>query len=109
MRDKPSRRDLMRPVQLLALAFGSALFAGIVPLVTMGFFSAGPEGQAARALLVGAIAAGITFVAVLVIVALLLLAVDPAQVQKSVDRPVLLPDPDEGDDPRRDGTAPPAS
>ena len=29
---------------------------------------------------------------VLVIVALLLLAVDPAQVKKQIDRPVLLPD-----------------
>lgn len=116
MTDKPTRRDLMRPVQLLGLAFGSALFAGVVTLVTMGFFQAGPEGQAQRALVFGGIVAGITFIAVLVIVALLLLAVDPAQVGKTVDRAVLLPeDPDAAsgppadEAPRRDGDTPPAS
>lgn len=116
MTDKPSRRDLMRPVQLLGLAFISALFAGVVTLVTMGFFQAGAEGQSQRALVFGGIVAGITFIAVLVVVALLLLAVDPAQVGKTVDRPVLLPDEDAdaaaqppADDPaRRDGDAPPA-
>ena len=36
--DKPTRRDLMKPVQLLGLAFGAALFAGVVTLVSMGFF-----------------------------------------------------------------------
>ena len=38
MTDKPSRREIMRPVQLLGLAFAAALFAGIVTLVSMGFF-----------------------------------------------------------------------
>lgn len=99
MSDKPSRRDLMRPVQLLGLAFGSALFAGVVTLVTMGFFQSRVEGQSQHALVVGAIVAGITFIAVLVIVALLLLAVDPAQVGKTVDRPVLLPREDAADAP----------
>lgn len=114
MTDKPTRRDLMRPLQLLGLAFLSAVFAGVVTLVTMGFFQAGEAGQAQRALLTGAVVAGITFIAVLVIVALLLLAVDPAQVGKAVDRPVLLPRDDEdaaegpsGRTPRRDD--PPAS
>ena len=36
------------------------------------------------------IIAGVSFIAVLVIVALLLLAVDPAQITKTIDRPVLL-------------------
>ena len=36
--DRPSRRDLMKPLQLLGLAFGAAAFAGIVTLVSMGFF-----------------------------------------------------------------------
>ena len=30
MTDKPTRRDLMRPAQLLGIAFGAALFAGVV-------------------------------------------------------------------------------
>ncbi|MFJ6651825.1 amino acid transporter [Microbacterium sp. NPDC091313] len=91
MSDKPTRRDLMKPVQLLGLAFGSALFAGIVTLISMGFFQSRFEGQSQHALVVGAIAAGVTFIAVLVIVSLLLLVVDPADMTKTVDRPVLLP------------------
>lgn len=80
----------MKPVQLLGLAFGSALFAGVVTLVSMGFFQQRFEGQAERALVVAAIVAGITFIVVLVGLALLILAVDPAQVTKPVDRPVLI-------------------
>ena len=92
--DKPTRRDLMKPVQLLGLAFGAALFAGIVTLVSMGFFQRRSPEQAPAALLLALIIAGITFIVVLVMVALLLLAVDPAQVTKQVDRPVLLPEDD---------------
>jgi TRAP-type C4-dicarboxylate transport system permease small subunit len=82
----------MKPVQLLGLAFVAALFAGIVTLVSMGFFQSKPVDQIQRALVVAAIVAGVTFIVVLVIVALLLLAIDPAQVGKTLDRPVLLPD-----------------
>ena len=84
--DKPTRRDLMKPVQLLGLAFGAALFAGIVTLVSMGFFQQRSPEQAPAALQLALIVAGITFIVVLVMVALLLLAVDPAQVTKT-DRP----------------------
>jgi len=90
--DKPTRRDLMKPLQLLGLAFGAALFAGIVTLVSMGFFQQRSPEQAPAALQLALIVAGITFIVVLVMVALLLLAVDPAQVKKQVDRPVLLGD-----------------
>ena len=89
MTDKPTRRDLMKPVQLLGLAFGAALFAGIVTLISMGFFQQRQDGQSGHALLVGLIVAGITFIVVLVGLALMLLVVDPAQVTKQVDRPVL--------------------
>ncbi|MET0297485.1 MAG: amino acid transporter [Microbacterium sp.] len=90
MTDRPTRRDLMKPVQLLGLAFGSALFAGIVTLVSMGFFQQRFEGQSERALVVAAVVAGITFIVVLVGLALLILAVDPAEVTKTVDRPILI-------------------
>ena len=90
--DKPTRRDLMKPVQLLGLAFGAAVFTGIVTLVSMGFFQDHPGDELQRALVVAAVAAGVAFIAVLLIVSLLLLAVDPAQMQKRVDRPVLLPE-----------------
>lgn len=91
MTDKPTRRDLMKPVQLLGLAFVAALFAGIVTLISMGFFQNRSSGQSGHALVVGSIVAGITFIATLVIIALLVLAVDPSDVTKTLDRPVLLP------------------
>lgn len=93
--DKPTRRDLMKPAQLLGLAFIAAVFAGVVTLVSMGAFQARPAEEVQRALVVGAIAAGVTFIVVLVSVALLLLAVDPTQVAKTVERPLLLPKDDE--------------
>lgn len=95
---KPTRRDLMKPVQLLGLAFLAALFAGIVTLVSMGFFQQRGGDQVPRALTTALVVAGITFIVVLVGIALLMLAVDPAQITKTVDRPVLLP-PDEPGEP----------
>jgi Na+/melibiose symporter-like transporter len=94
--DKPTRRALMRPVQLLAIAFGSAVFALIVGAMSMGAFTQQPVEVIAQAWTVAAIIAGIVFIVVLLFVAMLLLVVDPADVTKTIDRPVLLPD-DEDD------------
>ncbi len=92
MTDKPTtRRDLMKPVQLLGLAFIAALFAGFVTLMSMGFFQTRPADQIQRALIVGLVAAGATFIVTLVSLALLLLAVDPSKVTATVDRPLLVP------------------
>jgi Na+/melibiose symporter-like transporter len=108
MTDRPTRRDLLRPVQLLAFAFFSALFAGIVTLVTMGFFQTAAGEQRQQILIVAAIAAGIAFIAVLLMLSLLLLAVDPAQVSRGVDRPVLLPEPGPADVARSEAAPGPA-
>lgn len=89
--DKPTRRDLMKPLQLLGLAFASAVFAGVVTLMAMGFFQRRSPEQAPAALQLALIVAGVTFIVVLVMLALLLLAIDPAQVKRQIDRPVLLP------------------
>ncbi len=94
MSDKTSRRELMRPVQLLGLAFGAALFAGLVTLVSMGFFQQVAPNQASTALVVAGIVAGVTFVTTLVVLALLLLAVNPADFTGEMNRPVLLPEDD---------------
>lgn len=95
----PTRRDLMRPVQLLGFALLAAVFAGVVTLVSMGVLQDQPAGsqvdQQLRAWAVAAIVAGITFIATLVIMALLLLVVDPAQVAKPVERGLLLDPEDE--------------
>jgi Na+/melibiose symporter-like transporter len=104
MTDKPTRRDLLKPLQLLGLAFGAAVFAGVVSLVAMGFFQQGGGDQAGRAVVVAGIVAGVAFIATLVIVALLLLAVDPAEMQKPIERPVLYDDP--GDAPETSGRGP---
>lgn len=97
--DRPTRRDLMKPLQLLGLAFGAAAFAGLVTLVSMGFFQQRTAEEAQSAIALALIIAGVSFIAVLLIVSLLLLAVDPAQVTKQIDRPVLLPEePDENPD-----------
>lgn len=89
---RPTRRDLMKPVQLLGLAFTAAIFAGIVTVVSMGAFQARPAEEVQRAIVVALVVAGIAFIATLVIIALLMLVIDPAQVLKRVDRAVLLPD-----------------
>lgn len=95
MTDKPTRRDLMKPVQLLGLAFVAALFAGFVTLMSMGFFQTRPAEEIQRALVVAAVAAGATFIVTLVSVALMLLMVDPSKVTATIDRPLLLPTDDQ--------------
>lgn len=106
MSDHPTRRDLMKPVQLLGLAFLAAAFAFVVTLISMGFFQQRFRDQSLHALQVAGIVGGITFIATLLIIALLILAVDPAQVAKPIDRAVLLPPEDET---ARDASAPTAT
>lgn len=105
MTDKPTRRDLMKPVQLLGLAFVAALFAGFVTLMSMGFFQTRPAEEIQRALVVAAVAAGATFIVTLVSVALLLLMVDPSKVTATIDRPLLLPTDDQDAAPTGAATA----
>ncbi|GAA3027484.1 amino acid transporter [Microbacterium dextranolyticum] len=93
---RPTRRDLMKPVQLLGFGFAAAAFAGIITLMSMGFFQDLDGAERMKVVVVSLVVAGIAFIATLVIIALLMLAVDPAQVSRPVDRAVLLP-PDEGD------------
>jgi TRAP-type C4-dicarboxylate transport system permease small subunit len=88
----------MRPVQLLGVAFGAALFALAIGAMSMGAFTAQPAEVIAQAWTVAAIIAGVAFIVVLLVLAMLLLVVDPADVTKTVDRPVLLPDEDEQPD-----------
>lgn len=97
---RPTRRDLMKPAQLLGLAFAAALFGGAITLVSMGIFQeprpvpAGDLHPHLKAWMVAGVVAGIVFIVTLVTIALLLLAVDPAQLSKTVDKPVLVPESD---------------
>ena len=94
MTERPTRSELLRPVQLLGIAFACAVFAGGVTFVSTGGFQA---EVGLMALPLTGIIAGVTFIVVLLGLSLLLLAVDPAQVQRPVDRAVLLDDePEDG-------------
>ena len=95
----PTRRDILKPVQLLGFGFAAALFAGLITLVSMGFFQDLTGDERGHVLVVTAIVAGISFIATLVVIALLMLAVDPAQVTKKVDQGVLLDEDDEKNPP----------
>ncbi|WP_261166737.1 amino acid transporter [Microbacterium sp. Marseille-Q6965] len=90
MTDKTRRRDLLRPVQLVGVAFIAAAFAGLVTAMAMGAWQSLPGEDVLRAWAVAGIVAGVSFIAVLLILSLLMLAVDPAEVQRPLDRPVLL-------------------
>lgn len=98
---RPNRRDLMKPAQLLGLAFIAAVFGGVITLISMGVFQqsrAVPAGELdpqLKAWVVAGVVAGIVFIVTLVTIALLLLAVDPAEFGKKVDRPVLVHPDDE--------------
>ncbi|WOF22968.1 amino acid transporter [Microbacterium betulae] len=105
MTDKPTRRALMRPVQLLAVAFGSAVFALLVGAMSMGAFTSQPPEVIAQAWTVAAIIAGIVFIVVLLILAMLLLVVDPADVTRTIDHAVLLPSDDETEGDAESGSA----
>ncbi len=91
---RPTRRDLLKPVQLLGFAFAAAAFGGIIALVSMGFFQdlTGPERE--HVVVVSLVVAGISFIATLVIIAPLTLAVDPAQNTQALARGELMDDPD---------------
>ena len=104
MTDKPTRRALMRPLQLLLVAFGSAVFAGVITLMTTRdlFFIA--DGHPTFPITF--VVFGITFIGVLLILALLILAVDPAEFERRVDRAVLLPP--EADEASESGESKPA-
>lgn len=99
---RPTRRELLRPVQLLGIAFACAVFAGVVTFVTTGGFQV---GIGALALPLTGVIAGVTFIVVLLGLSLLLLAVDPAEVQRPIDRPVLL-DAEPGDSEPDDSVGP---
>jgi heme A synthase len=62
---KPSRRDVLRPVEYVGGAAIAAIFTGVVVLVT------------ARDLTLSLIVAGIAFIVVLVVLALLAMTVKP--------------------------------
>ena len=88
----PTRRDLMKPVHLLGWSFVAAIFAGFVTAMAMGAFTDEGSDIVSSAWKLSGIVAGITFIVVVLGLALLLLAVDPKDLEKEHNAGVLLPE-----------------
>ena len=105
MTEKTRRRDLFRPLQLVGLSLLCGLFAGVVTLIATGAFTdkvmrmvdKGTYG-AIPPWNLAFIATGGIFIAALLILSILILAVDPSDFTKPHDRPVLYDDADESAD-----------
>ncbi|MGO4489049.1 hypothetical protein [Microbacterium oxydans] len=109
--EKPTRRDILRPLHLLLIALGCGVFAMVVTLVSTGAFTARVNASIANGtyegltpIALGLVVGGGAFIVTLLILAMLILAVDPADVTKTIDRPVLY-DP-EPEDENPDSAAP---
>ncbi len=103
--EKPSRRDILRPLHLLGIALACGVFAMVVTLVTTGAFTlrvntaiSNGSYEGLTPLALGLVVGGGAFIVTLLGLAMLMLAVDPAEVTKSVDRPVLYDPAPEQDD-----------
>lgn len=95
--EKTTRRELMRPLHLLLIALGAGVFAGVVTLVSTGAFTkrvndliALGQYEGLTPIMLGLVVGGIAFIATLLIISMLLLAIDPSEVTKKLDRPVLF-------------------
>jgi amino acid transporter len=102
--EKPTRRELLRPLHLLGIALVCGVFAAGVTFVSTGAFTArvnqaiangSYEGLTPVAL--GLVIGGGAFIATLLILSMLILAVDPAEYASGVmDRPVLYDEDGDG-------------
>ncbi|GAB3597634.1 hypothetical protein [Microbacterium tumbae] len=100
--DKPTRRELLRPLHLLGIAAVCGVFAAIVTLVSTGAFTsrvniaiAAGDYEGLTPIALALVVGGGAFIATLLILSMLILAVDPAQYQQEeLDRPVLYDEED---------------
>ncbi|WP_251443536.1 hypothetical protein [Microbacterium sp. USTB-Y] len=106
MTENTRRRDLFRPVQLIGLSLLCGVFAGMVTLIATGAFTDKVMRMVDKGTYAGIppwnlafIVTGGIFIAALLILSILILAVDPADFTKPHDRPVLYDKTDDGDAP----------
>ena len=96
---KPTRREILRPLHLVGLALAAGVFATVVTLVSTGAFTARVNTAIAHGtyegltpIALGLVIGGGAFIVTLLGLSMLMLAVDPADVTKTIDRPVLYDD-----------------
>ncbi|GAA3935893.1 hypothetical protein [Microbacterium soli] len=94
---KPTRREILRPLHLLGIALACGAFAAVVTMVSTGAFTTRVNTALANGtyedlppVTLGLVVGGISFIVTLLVLAMLMLAVSPAQVTKTIDKPVLL-------------------
>ncbi|UNK70976.1 hypothetical protein [Microbacterium sp. H1-D42] len=94
---KPTRREILRPLHLVGIALACGIFAMVVTLVSTGAFTERVNLSIAKGTYEGLTPLGLSlvvgggaFIVTLLGLAMLMLAVDPADVTKRVDRAVLL-------------------
>lgn len=99
--EKPTRREILRPLHLVGLALAAGVFAMVVTLVSTGAFTARVNNSIANGtyegltpIALGLVIGGGAFIVTLLGLSMLMLAVDPADVTKTIDRPVLYDEPD---------------
>ncbi|MEJ1089195.1 hypothetical protein WDU99_12810 [Microbacterium sp. Mu-80] len=100
---KPTRRDILRPLHLVGIALACGIFAAVVTLVSTGAFTERVNLSIAKGTYegltpigLGLVVGGAAFIVTLLGLSMLILAIDPADVTKRVDRPVLLASDDQG-------------
>ena len=94
---KPTRKEILRPLHLVGIALAAGIFATVVTLVSTGAFTQRVNLSIAKGtyegltpLGLGLVIGGASFIVTLLGLAMLMLAVDPADVTKTIDRPVLF-------------------
>lgn len=107
--DKPTRRELLRPLHLLAIALVCGVFAAGVTFLSTGAFTARVNNAIAAGTYegltpigLGLVIGGAAFIVTLLVLSMLILAVDPGQYErKTMDKPVLYDDKadEDGDEP----------
>lgn len=95
--NKPTRKEILRPLHLVGIALAAGVFATVVTLVSTGAFTERVNLSIAKGtyegltpLGLGLVIGGASFIVTLLGLAMLMLAVDPADVTRTIDRPVLI-------------------
>lgn len=94
---KPTRREILRPLHLLGIALACGVFAALVTMFSTGAFTARVNNAIAHGtyrdlppITLGLVVGGICFIITLLVLAMLMLAVNPSDVTKTIDKPVLV-------------------